>query len=595
VCLPLAALAADPPTYSEKVVVTAALVPEDETETGSASTVITRQRIEETGAVTVLEALRLVPGLDVVRAGSDGAVTSVFLRGAGSSQALVLVDGVRVNSPYFAGYDFSSLSTANVERIEVVRGPFSSLYGSDAVGGVIQIFTRPAGARPDLSGTIQAGGADTQGGRLFATVGAKDVGVAVSADGFRTDGERENAAWRSKSGSIRVDLRPSERFFASLEGEVRDAEGGIPGPVGAETPRAAGGAREQRLAAPLTWKHADGRETSILLARTHSVPTYSNPDDPYFTASSSDETTLQARAAETWRSARGTLVAFGSWERSEVSSETSGAPTLDGEQARVWAAGVEKSLRFGRGWSTTAGARYDRHSAFGGELSPRATVSRLSADSRWKVRASAGRAFRAPSIADLYYPYSGNESLRPELSTSYEAGVERYVGAGGRAEIAAFWSDYRDLILYDVATSRSENVGRARTRGVEVAGRLPVTRRVSLDAGYTYLEAENLSTGQELPRRPHHRAYVAAVTRPAKELLVTARATFVGDRADFDPLTYQTSRSPSYLRVDLFARGELGRYAPFVRLDNLLDRQYEEADGYPALGRRVVAGLDVRM
>jgi vitamin B12 transporter len=590
------ASAADRPPYSEKIVVTATAVPEDESEVGSASTVITRKRIEETGASTVLDALRLVPGLDVVHAGADGAVASVFLRGSGSAQALVLVDGARVNSPYFGGFDFSSLSTANVERIEVVRGPFSSLYGSDAIGGVIQIFTRPPAAAPGLSAALEAGNAGARSGRLFATLGGRDLGVAISAGDVRVEGERPNADWRARSGSIRAGFRPASRLTASIEAEVRSADGGVPGPVGAETPLARGGLREQRISVPGTWTHADGRETSWLIARTRSEPTYRDSGQGF--SDESDARTLQLRAAETWRSHRGTTVAFASWERWEVSSTTSFGPALDGDRTRIWAGGVEESIRFGPSWSATGGIRYDRHSTFGGEWSPRATIARLSSDSRWKVRASVGRAFRAPSIGELYYPYSSNPALKPERSASFEAGVERYLANGGRIEVSAFRSDFRDLILYDFAASRNENVGRARARGIELAARAPVGSFLSIDVGHTLLDAESISAkgNAPLPRRPRHRSYLAAVFRPRKDLLATLRATWVGRRPDIDALPpYPATTSPSYLRLDAFTRWDLGRYSPFVRLDNLASRRYEEADGYPAPGRRVLFGLDVRM
>src|SRR5262249_3057748 len=152
--------------------VTATLSPEEERDLGSATTVITRQEIQAKGATTVLELLREVPGLDVARQGGDGSLTSVFFRGTNSTQALVLVDGARVNSPYFSGYDFSALTTENVERIEIVRGPFSPLYGSDAIGGVIQIFTRAPSAGLSGRAAAEAGSAGQRQGSIFFSAGS---------------------------------------------------------------------------------------------------------------------------------------------------------------------------------------------------------------------------------------------------------------------------------------------------------------------------------------------------------------------------------------------------------------------------------------
>ena len=589
-----AARAGEASPFSETVVVTATLAPEEESQIGSAVTVIPRERLVETGCATVLEALRLVPGLDVVRAGGDGAVTSVFLHGAASAGALVLVDGVRVNSPYFGGFDFGSLGTDAVERIEIVRGPFSALYGSDALGGVVQIFTRAPSSEGRAEATIEAGNADRSAGTLFATAGVGPVAIAASARGASSGGDRPNADWRSWSGSLRAAVRATERISLALEAAVLDAESGIPGPVGGETPSARGASREERVALPVSWRRPGGRESSFLAATTRSVLDYRNPDDPWLAESDSVASSEQARWTETWRAGTHDLAAFADWESVEATSSTSAGLALDRDSSRSWGIGAQDSLGLPRDVRLTVGLRYDRHSAFDGTWSPRATVSRLVSGGRLKIRASSGRAFRAPSIGELYYPWSGNPDLEPERSTTHEIGLERYVGRG-RAELSLFRSDFRDLIVYDFATQRNENVGLARARGMELAWTGPVGRRLTLDAGYALLDAVDRRTGDALPRRPRHRAHVAATVKPRPGLVGTLRATWVGERQDVDALTFEPVSAPSHLRLDLFARGGFARYSPYLRIENLTDRGYEEADGYPAPGRRFAAGLDVRL
>src|SRR5262249_33909458 len=149
----------------------------------------------------------------------------------------------------------------------------------------------------------------------------------------------------------------------------------------------------------------------------------------------------------------------------------------------------------------------------------------------WKVRASGGSGFRAPTVGELFYPFGGNPNLLPEKSVSAEVGAERYLGTG-RAEVSLFWNDLKDLIVYDFTTQTNQNVGRARTRGVEVGWRQPVTASVFVDANYTYLDAEDRTTGEPLLRRPRHRASLGVDWRPIPGVDVYPRIMYVGSRAD---------------------------------------------------------------
>ncbi|HJW13246.1 MAG TPA: TonB-dependent receptor, partial [Thermoanaerobaculia bacterium] len=549
-----AAAAGQAAPVSESVIVTSTLTPQEERDLGSAATVITREKIEASGATTVLELLREAPGVDVSRQGSDGSLTSVFLRGTNSTQALVLVDGVRVNSPYFAGYDFSALTTENVERIEIVRGPFSALYGSDAIGGVVQIFTRAASAGFSGSAALEAGSAGQRQGSLFASGGEGPLTAAASLREARVEGDRANSDWRERNGSLRLEGRLSSAVRLALEGAILDGEAGIPGPVGGETPRARGGFREERIELPVFFEPAAGHEATLVLAHVSSKPSYRNPDDPFgFTFSNTDARTWQARASDTLSAGPHRLTAFASWERWQVDDANSFGVALAGNRSTLWGGGFQDSVSFGSAFVATAGLRYDRHSEFGDAWSPRGTLAWLSTDGRWKLRASAGSAFRAPSVGELAYPLVGNPDLKPERSASYEVGAERYL-SGGRLEVSLFWNELRDLIVFDFTTQKNQNIGRARTRGVELGWRQSLSARMALDAGYTYLDGEDLTAGQPLLRRPKHRAYLSAVWHPAPSLSVSPRATFVGGRDDVDPVSFARVTHPSYLRYDLFVR-----------------------------------------
>jgi vitamin B12 transporter len=218
----------------------------------------------------------------------------------------------------------------------------------------------------------------------------------------------------------------------------------------------------------------------------------------------------------------------------------------------------------------------------------------LSAGGSWKVRASGGSAFRAPTVGELYFPFGANPNLEPERSVSWEVGLESYLVAGGHGEISIFWNDLKDLIVFEFVTGTNENVGRARTRGVELGWRQEVLPNLAVDATYTYLDAENRVTGEPLIRRPRHRGALGLLYRPHPPLELAARGLFVGRRPDLDPLSFGPTEDPSYFRLDFFLRWDFGAIAPYARLENALDRQYDEAAGFPAPVRRVVGGLDVR-
>ena len=574
------------PTVSENVVVTATAAPEEIEDVGSAVTVVTREDIERNGWRTVQDALRSVPGATVARSGGPGSQTSVFLRGANSTHTLVLVDGVRVNSPFFPGYDFSLLSTENVERIEVVRGPFSALYGSESIGGVVQIFTRPAGGK--LSGRVvgEAGNADQRELSAFATAGTGAFGIAASARHREEDGNRDNDDWRERSASLRLEGRLGDARVA-LEGSIADGDLGLPGPVGAETADNRYSPREERITLPATFRPAAGHSASVTLGWVRSRPSFESP----FFQSRTDAQTLEARVADTFTAGIQRATAFAEWQRWKVDDSSNFGVNLDGEHATIWSLGAEDRFDLGRGWIVTAGVRYDDHSRFGDVWSPRGTISWRTG--RWKIRASGGTGFRAPSVGELFYPFSGNPELSPERSTSGDAGVD-YELSDGRASASLFWNEYRDLIVYDFAAGLNFNVGRARSRGVELSWRQSIASDVLVDAGYTYLDTEDRDTGLDLLRRPRHSGFLGVTLAPVAGLEISPRAVFVGRRADVKALsTTERIEAPSYVRFDLHARYRIGAFAPYVRAQNLTDRAYAEVEGFPAPGRRLAGGLEV--
>lgn len=588
------------PPVSESVVVSASLSPESQPAVAGAVTVITREQIEKSGKTDVLELLREVPGVDVVRGGGRGSVTSIFLRGANSTQALVLVDGVRVNRADFSGYDFSHLSVENVERIEVARGPYSALYGSDALGGVVSITTRTPSREPGGEASAAFGNRSFHEESLRATAGAGDFALAVSGRDAADGGDPQEAggthvdhnAWRDRNGSARLDWTPSEDFRLGAEFDRMFGRTEIPTDGAVATPRRRTDFAQTDWIVPMSWKISEENTLQGSLSEIDARPTFADPDDPFgYTFSDTRLRSQALRVVDAWSLPVGTLSAAASYERSRADLTDSFGVELDGRRFHTWGVALEdQAPLFGGRLLLVAGARYDRHSAFGDSVSPRVSLV-WKLDARTAARASWGTAFRAPSLGELYYPEFGNANLKPEKSKNFEIGLSRRAGPFD-LDLAAFRSDFRDLIAPDFATFVNVNIGRARTEGIETSAAASPRGDLRLRLAYTYLRTKDEMTGLALLRRPRHRGSLDASWTPGP-VRVTATVLYVGRRADVDSAAFSRLEDPSYLRYDARVGVRVGAWTPFVQAENLTDRRYAEIDGYPAPRRRVAAGLSV--
>jgi vitamin B12 transporter len=438
--------------------------------------------------------------------------------------------------------------------------------------------------------TGEAGNEGQGQGSAFVSLGQGPIGGAATYRYVAFDGDRPNTDWRQRNGSASLQARLSESSRIGVEWGLLDGEVGIPGPVGAPS-SARGTTHEGRLAVPGSFALSSTNQLDVLLSGVRSEPTYRDTAGGF--ESQTDARTLQARVSDTAKLGAHQLTAFGSWERWEVSDASNFGINLDDARTTLWGLGAQDAVTFGA-FTVAAGLRYDHNSSYGAAWSPRGTVSWLSADRIWKVRASGGTGYRAPTIGELYYPFSGNPDLKPEQSVSWEAGVERYIGSG-RVEASFFWNDLKDLIVYDFTEARNFNIGRSRTYGVEFGWQQSILPNLAIDATYMYLKTENLETGDPLLRRPENGASLGVDWRPIAGFDLSPRLLYVGPRADADALTGAPVEDPSYLRLDVIARWQATPHlAPYLRMINATNHQYDEAAGFPAAGRLVAGGLDVK-
>jgi vitamin B12 transporter len=256
---------------------------------------------------------------------------------------------------------------------------------------------------------------------------------------------------------------------------------------------------------------------------------------------------------------------------------------------------VQDQVTLWKRLSLTGGGRLDHHSQFGDEFTYRfAGVLRVTESTRFK--ASAGTAFKAPTLNDLFFPGFSNPALKPEESFGWDAGIEQDL-CNGKATVGArfFQNSFDNLIAFPPPTFLPDNVARARTQGVELTAETQPAKDLVLRAAYTFLETEDLATGLPLLRRPKHSGSIGADYRFCRRYALHTDATFVGRRDDFDPATFGRARNAGYVKWDLALAVDVTQHFQiFGRVENLLDDQYEEAKGFPALGRVVYVGGKVK-
>lgn len=575
------------PTFEETLVVSASLDAEDREDVPASVTVVDAEEIEARQAVSLAETVALVPGVIVAQAGGPGQQTSLFLRGTESDQTLLLWNGIQLNNPYFGGVsNWQFLATDGVARVEVLRGPFSALYGSNALGGVVQVFT---GSRQ--GGTLRLEGGENSYGRAGLAAGgdAGPVHFDVAGHVRRGDGELDNNFFDSEDlmGRALWTVRPGVQLGLLVRGN--DSETGIPLSGGQPTPRRTISWQEREVAIP--FRAEAGRwEIEAQLSRTAFDSSFRDPDSAFGPASETESEGQRGRAVVTWRASERFWVAAGSEiERLEVTDSGSFGVNLDGARQRTWAAFGQASWDLGR-LLVDVGLRRDDNDTYGEETSLRAgTVADLGGG--FRARASYGESFRAPSLGELYFPFFGNPELQPETGETWEVGIEREKN-GWRFALVGFEIRQRNLIDSHPVTFTAVNIGRAESRGIEAE--VGVARGIfSARLNGTRLETENLDTGDPLLRRPEESANLVLTARPAAWTF-NVETRYLGDRPDIDEATGIRRTNPSYLRVDLAAQWQATqRFAPYARVENVADEEYEAVLGYPSPGRTWIGGLAV--
>ncbi|MGW8279198.1 TonB-dependent receptor plug domain-containing protein [Sphingomonas aurantiaca] len=609
-----------PAADAADVVVTATRVAQPASEIGQAVTVIDRAEIERRQTVVVSDLLATTPGVTVTRNGTLGALTGVRIRGAESDQTLVVIDGVRVNDPASTGggFDFGNLLASSVERIEVLRGPNSVPWGSQAIGGVVNIITAAPAEGLQARANAEYGYADS----VFASAGISGAkgpvsgsltggylrtdGISSAASGTERDGYRQYGA----TGRLGVEFAPG--IGLDLRGYFADSRvelDGFPAPdyVLADTADY-GKTQELYGYAGLHANVADGRFNNRVAF------------------------TIADINRDTYEPAFGAEPSFLGRGRSERYEYQGDFRPLD--QVRV-VAGVEReNSRFNDGFTyadtgitsvygqlivkpldiltLTGGVRNDDHENFGNHTTFGANAA-LALHTGTTVRASYGEGFKAPTLYQLFSDY-GNRALDPETARNFDIGVEQaFLADRARVGVTYFnrrsrnQIDFRDCSATEQATAGSicvdrpfgvyDNVARAEADGVEVSLALRPVDALTLTANYSYIHTENRSIGANfgnvLARRPEQTASVNADYRFAVGLSIGGTVSLVGD--SFDDAANAT-RLDSYALAGIRAEMPItDQVALYGRVDNLTDARYQTVAGYGNYGRAAYGGVRLRL
>ncbi len=621
------------------LIVTATRVPASTSTVAAATTVLRGDDLRARGIISVTDALREVPGVTLVQGGGYGGVTSIFMRGGESDYVKVLLDGVPLNLPG-GSIDLANLTTTDLDRIEVVRGPTSVLYGADAMSGVVQLFTRSGTGQTHGSLVARGGsfGAGDFDGHLSSGAGA--FAGSVEASRFRSDGSYQfNSQYRNDVGAARLTWNGGAKGSLAFTARNGNALSHFPTDYAGAAVDRNQFVTERSLALGLVGSRTLG---STLKATVQGVASrnrrgaQNRPDSPADTVgfgfdSDADAVTwrrgLEARLD--WRPDATTVLSVGTgFERESIAQQTRTAENFGGgvfvesdsfDVHRTTAdAYSQLLLNPTRAVSLQLGGRVDRNSAFGSFATGRAGLS-WQAKPTTRLWAATGTAFKAPTFFELFAASAfevGNPSLGPERSSSVEAGVDQRL-LHGRVVIGAtlFAQRFRHLIQY-VSAAPGEptyvNLGGARSRGLETTLGTTLSSAISLQVHWTWLstavtDSGSASTptftqGAALLRRPS-RSGGATVTWRNSSAMLSTTVSYLGRRDDVDFRDFPSTRTglPSYTTIDVALDAPVvrpGRNSPGVdvtlRAENLFDAAFEQTIGFPGRGRTLLGGARVR-
>ncbi len=599
------------------IVVTAGRGETPLSQVGQSVTIITTEDIETRQTAAVVDLLRTVPGVTFTRNGGLGAQTSVNIRGADSDQTVALIDGVKLNDPSSpgSGFNFGNLLTGNISRIEVVRGSQSVLWGSQAIGGVINIITRQPTGDVTFNANAEYGWRDT--GQIVGNVSGKFGPVSASvgagylrSDSFSTYNEARGAAERdgyeNYGANAKFNIALSEDISVDLRGWYSNGKVGIDGFA---PPNFAFGDANETAETEELVGYA-GLNVALLDGRFRNRFAYAYTDtarENLDLSGASPFQTFDAKGTNERLEYQGNFditegygLTFGAEsEKSAFRTSSFGGPVSRAD-ARIGSFYGQLSASPLNGLMVTAGARYDDHDTFGGKTTLAANGVYSPNDGATTIRASYGEGFKTPSLFQLFSDF-GNTALKPETSKGWDTGFTQRL-LDGAIEVGVTWfhRNTSNQIVFigcgpqvGICVGRPfgtyDNVARARAKGLEFGLKLKPVEALTVQANYSWIDAENRASGLKLARRPSQSVNAAVDYEWAFGLETGATITHIGD--SFDNAS-NTRRLDGYVLVDLRASYPItAGVSLYGRVENLFDEQYETIFLYGTPRRAAYAGV----
>ena len=606
--------------------VSATGVPTPVDQVGSSVTVLTAETLQAQQRRTVPDALQQVPGLNVVQTGGPGGQTSVFIRGSNSNHVKVLIDGIDATDPSNpnGSFDFGQLLTDDLSRIEVLRGPQSGLYGSDAIGGAISFTTKRGEGPARASARIEGGsfGTFNQSGRISGSENGFDYSVSIQhlraaatpvtppnlvAPGTTTrPNYYDNETVSAKFGYQFTDtfrINSITRFINSKLLFSGDDYGTFPVTLGGL--RSQADVQQVFTRNEAEWTPFAGFHNVFAINYSNlynrQVQNAYDPFNPLPTAGLGERTRYEYRGD--YQLSPGNLVLFGAQRDDESLSTTDpnlfGSGNLRARNGNTAGYGEIQLTPFDRA-SFVANVRHDENDAFGPATTFRVAPSYILPFTDTRIKGSVGTGFKAPTLSQLFqsfpaFNFFANPNLKPEESLGYDAGFEQPLGERVLVGATYYANDFKNLINTNASFTSNENVGRAESYGAEAFVAVRFTDTLSGRVDYTNTVTKNEITNQELLRRPRHKGSATAQWTPIPGLSFSGTVIVLGHFVDGNrDFSIQRLKNPGFTLVNLAVNYDVNEtLSVFGRIDNLFDRRYENPTGFLGPGLAVYGGVRV--
>lgn len=619
----------------EPVVITASGIEEPLFEIPASIDVVTQQTIRDRQPLTLNEGVRLVTGLTIRTYGGADPWAGIMIRGTEDNQSLIMLDGIRINPPYSQSTPAGALLLNHAERIEVVKGSYSALYGSEAIGGVVNLIT---GAREGLSFSVMGGTHRTSDNSLSYSNRYQDIvyslGYAnLSTEGFKYSGPYWNNTllgridvaltatsslqvstiywdWKKYDYTVCCELDGSGNIIFILDKDFNTKED-----THLTSIRLTDHPSEQWDYSMTLSRYAVNSHTDNLLETATAARPFPLEIDSDI-RSERDVLEIQNNLHQ----GENDTVTIGfqyTWE--DIKKEEFGnlesigmGPSMDlpdlNDERGFWSVYLQKLFKIKDQSSLAAGVRFENGPGYSSTLIPKASALYVLPETDTRLHISIGQGIRAPSLGELYHPVQGNTDLTPEESTSVEAGFKQPF-IDGRVWLGATGFAMRLKNLIDVGAGPSGtpvyiNMGRSKITGIEATLRMDITDSLQGNIGYTRLSTKNLETDQELPFRPDDRWTFDIRYIPIAPLVLDVNAEFTGEA--FNPYDFLvgldgrplSSNMASYQVINMAASYRVADEGPLLgaldftlRLNNILDTEYTETPGFPSYGFTFIAGI----